>query len=273
MPYLMDLCPEMLEKIVMKLETVEEVIALGSCSRRLARVVGQASLWRIIFSKTDLIEDGRVRTIRIRTIAAFLEDSDAIFSLLHQTIYDSFPASDQGLSEDNITVSCLTSPQLHSVSSLGLELLALTDREEARHTVHKIKMWSISPSQLLSLASRQRDQITEMVGKDVRFYTEEEGSALVCLLERCASWRVGTLHLSGDVGELTWKGLARQVARGTLEVVMATMGVMRRGRREDLWAVWQNTGLVWWVVAVGGDVIYKRDGEEKGWGMIEKITQ
>ena len=44
-------------------ETVEEVIALGSCSSRLASVVGQASLWRIIFSKTDLVDVLSPRTL------------------------------------------------------------------------------------------------------------------------------------------------------------------------------------------------------------------
>ena len=135
MPFLMDLCPEILEEVIMKLESVEDVIALGSCSPLLARIVGQASLWRIIFSKTDLVEDGRVMEDRVRNIAAFLtsfKDSDAIFFLLHQTIVDRFPATEEEEEvEENITVSCPTSPQLHSVSGLGLELLALTDREEA----------------------------------------------------------------------------------------------------------------------------------------------
>jgi hypothetical protein len=270
----MDLCPEILEEVTMKLESVEDVMALGSCSRRLARIVGQTSLWRVIFSKTDLVEDGRVMEDRIRTITAFLtslEDSDAIFFLLHQTIFDRFLATEE--EEENITVSCPTSTQLHSVSGLGLELLALTDREGARHTVHKIKMSSIFPSLLLSLASLKRHKITEMVVKGVRCTTEEEGSALVSLLESSTTWRVGRLHLLGEVGQLTWEGLARVVARGTLEVVMATRGVMRRGRREDIRDVWQNTGLVWWVVSVGGGVICKRDGEEEGWGIIENIIQ
>ena len=132
MPYLMDLCPKILEEVTMKLESVEDVMALGSCSRRLARIVGQTSLWRVIFSKTDLVEDGRVMEDRIRNITTFLtslEDSDAIFFLLHQTIYNRFPATEEEEEEENITVSCPTSTQLHSVSGLGLELLALTDRE------------------------------------------------------------------------------------------------------------------------------------------------
>ena len=277
MPCLMDLCPEILEKIVMKLESVEDVISLGSSCTALARIVGQERLWGVVLARTELVqEDGRVMEDRVRNITSFLSsivDNDAICSLLRQTIYDSFPMCDQGLIKENITVSCPTTPQLHSVSGLGFELLALTDREGARHTVHKIKMSSTFPSLLLPLASLQRHKISEMVVKGVRCTTEEEGSALVSLLERSTTWRVGRLHLLGDVGQLTWEGLAREVARGSLEVVMATRGVMRRGRKEDLWAVWQNTGLVWWVVSVGGGVIRKRDGEEEGWRFIEKIIQ
>ena len=41
MPSLMDLCPEVLEEVVLKLEEVEDVISLGSSSTDLARIVGQ----------------------------------------------------------------------------------------------------------------------------------------------------------------------------------------------------------------------------------------
>ena len=43
---LMDLFPEMLEEVVLKLESVEDVISLGSSCTALARTVGQERLWR-----------------------------------------------------------------------------------------------------------------------------------------------------------------------------------------------------------------------------------
>ena len=275
MPFLMDLCPEILEEVIMKLESVEDVIALGSCSPLLARIVGQASLWRIIFSKTDLVENGRVMEDRIRNITTFLttlEDSDAIFFLLHQTIVDRFPATEEGEEEENITVSCPSSPQLQHVSGLGLQLLALTDREGARHTVHEIKMSSISSSLLLSLASLHRDQISELVVESgIHCTTEEEGSALVSLLERSTTWMVRWLYLYDEVGQLTWEGLARVVARGKFERVRAPdREVVRRGRREDLWAVWQNVEYGW---EVDEEWIMKLDGEEEGWKTIEEMIQ
>ena len=274
MPYLMDLCPEILEEVTLKLESVEEVIALGSSSCRLARIVGQERLWRVVLARTELVEeDGRMMEDRVRAITTFLsslQDSKAIFSLLHQTIYDRYPAELEGWNKENITVSCPSSTQLHYVSGLGVELLDLTEREEARHRVHKIKKWMISSSLLLSLASHQRDQITELVTGIINCTTEEEGSALVSLLERCTTWRVRWLDLLGKVGGLTWEGLGREVARGKLGNVRATREVVRRGRKEDLRAVWQNTER-WW--GVDGERIWKEDGEEEGWGKIEEIIQ
>ena len=131
------------------------------------------------------MKDGRVREDRVRIITTFLSslpNSHAIFSLLHLMIYERFPASGQGKEEemeveeqgeeeeeqeenkeeDSITVSFSTSSQLHSVSSLGLELLALTSREDARHMLHKVKVGWVSSFLLLSLASLKGEQITEL---------------------------------------------------------------------------------------------------------------
>ena len=90
MPSLMDLFPEILEEVVLKLESVKDVISLGSSSTDLARIVGQERLWRVILAKTELVEDEDiVKEDRVRTITTFLSSlahSTAIFSLLHQTI-------------------------------------------------------------------------------------------------------------------------------------------------------------------------------------------
>ena len=270
--------PEILEEIVLKLESMEDVISLGSSSTDLARIVGQERIWRVTLAKTELVEDGMVREDRVRTITNFLislPDSHIVFSLLHNMIYERYPATWQGKEdnsmeeEESITVSFPCSPQLHSVSHLGLELLALTVREGARHVVHKVDMAEISPYLLLSMASHQLEQITELVVGDIECITEEEGQVLASLLERCTSWRVGGLELRcGGVGGQTWEGLARQVARGWLGWVWTSREVVARGRREDLGALWKITEGEW---TVDEEWIRKRDGEVEGWGTIEKM--
>ena len=210
---------------------------------------------------------------RFRTLTTFLcslKNSDAIFSMLHQKIYERYPAADRRCG--SITVSpCL---QLHSLSSLGLQLLALAGREEARLMLHKVKT-QISPpfssSLLLSLASLEKEQMTELEEQyDIYFNTEEEGVALVSLLERCAAWRVGELHLVGEVGGQTWQREAEQGGgqawQARLLEVRTRREVVGRGRREDLRAVWGSTEVAW---VVDGEWIRKRDGEEEGWGSIE----
>ena len=56
MSALLDLSSELLEEIFLKVTNLEDVIALGSSCRRLAAIVGQASLWRQVFSKIQLVE-------------------------------------------------------------------------------------------------------------------------------------------------------------------------------------------------------------------------
>ena len=141
MSSMMDLSSELLEEIFFKLKNPEDVISLGSSCRRLATIVGQTSFWRIFFSKIELVRrrffEDRVMRERVRTLTTFLatlEDSYAIFCLLHQMIYQRYPATPPHYAvQDRITVSFPSSPELHSVSGLGLQLLALIGRENARH--------------------------------------------------------------------------------------------------------------------------------------------
>ena len=59
------------------------------------------------------------------------------------------------------------------------------------------------------------------------------------------AWEVEVLELSGEVGGQTWERLGREVARGRLRAVVTGREVVRRGRREDLRAVWRNTEVGW----------------------------
>ena len=65
---------------------------------------------------------------------------------------------------------------------------------------------------------------------------------------------------------MRWGG--RQVARGELGDVITGKEVVRRGRREDLWAVWGSVEIGW---EVDGVDIDKTNGEEEGWGRIKKM--
>ena len=133
MPSLADLFPEILEEVVLKLESVEDVISLGSSWTHLARTIGQKRIRKVIFSKTELVEGGRVREDRVRVITTFLSslaNNDSLFCLLHRMIYKHYPSTVQGWEEAS-TVNC---------TDTGLELLALTDREDARHMLHKVRV-------------------------------------------------------------------------------------------------------------------------------------
>ena len=101
----------------------------------------------------------------------------------------------------------------------------------------------------------------------IRSTTEVEGRALVCLLERCATWNVVWLQLSGEVEGQTWERLGREVSRGRLGTVETEREVIGSGRRKDLVAVWRNTEEAW---KVDGWMIRKSDGEE-GWRKIERM--
>ena len=67
------------------------------------------------------------------------------------------------------------------MSSLALELLAPT----GLLAVHRVRARTISTSLLLSLASLQVGQVTELDTDYVCCTTEEDGRALVSLLRSC----------------------------------------------------------------------------------------
>ena len=140
----------------------------------------------------QLVDSGRVMEDRVRKIVTFLsslKDSSAILSLIHQKIYERYPGQlpseaptpSRGMVYGSFTVSCPSSPHLHTVSRLGLMLLALTGREGAWHSVHKVMINRISSSLLLALgflAALMVDQIVDMVVGNIICTTEEEGEHL-----------------------------------------------------------------------------------------------
>ena len=175
---------------------------------------------------------GRVMEDRVRTMTTFLgtlKDSEAIFVLLHQMFYMRYPGRGQGEEEDGVTISFYPSPQLHKVSGRGLELLALTGREEASHSLHKILMYTIPPSVLLTIASFQWTKMLDLVAGHVSCSTEEEGRALASLLEGYTTWKVERLSMSGQAGGQNWERLGRAAAKGKVRTVGTTADVVGFG--------------------------------------------
>ena len=172
MSSLLDLSNELLEEIILKVEHVEDVVSLGASSSRLTRILGQERTLRILFSKTELVKYGEVMEARLGAIKGFLTslpNSTSLFSLLHLTIAQRHPAE----VKESITVSFPGDPQLHQVSGLGLQLLALAGREGARLQLNKVKVGRLSPSLLLFLASLQGEQVTELEVDDIIFCSSE----------------------------------------------------------------------------------------------------
>ena len=138
---------EVLGQIFLQLEAVEDVVSLGSTCLRLTGILSNLRVWRIILAKTELVEHGEVMEDRVRTMATFLNSlpaSEAIFSLLRETIYERYPARWPGVNGvsviDSVTVSFPADLQHHPVSVLGLQLLVLTDRKTTGHTILQVQL-------------------------------------------------------------------------------------------------------------------------------------
>ena len=208
MSSLMNLSSEMLEQILVKFEDVEDVVSLGSTCVRLKGIISSLRIWKIILVKTELVQHGQVMEDRMRTITSFLSslpDSEAIFSLLCETIYERYPGivSNRVTIDsviDRVTVLFPSDPQHHSMSVLGLQLLVLADRQTASQTVLRVELNGGRPNQVLALASLQK-KIGELRMVHYICGTEEEGMVLCSVVERSSVWMMDNLWLWGEVGE------------------------------------------------------------------------
>ena len=106
-------------------------------------------------------------------------------------------------------------------------MLALARRKEANHSLHEIRMHTISPSVLIAMASLQRAERVELVAGHVSCSTEVEGRALASLLEGCTTWRIEKLSMRGQAGGRNWERLGREVARGRVRIVGTTADGVR----------------------------------------------
>ena len=272
MTSIINLSTEMIEDIVLKVEDVGDVISLGSTCSRLASIIGQERIWKILLAKTELVGEERVR--RIAVFFTSIEDNDPLFSLLQSTIYirHGTETPRRGIPMDHIIVSSTASTQLHSVSILGLKLLALATGGEATtsHRVHKVRVSRMDGPLVISLASLQLDQLNSMVTGEVSCGTEEQGLAVFSLLESYPSWRVDLL-LSGGVGEITWGRLGSEVGRWLL-VLRTSREVLLRARREDLAAFWSNSSRRVGLLVEGEQGIWKSEGANS-WEKIEEMLE
>ena len=106
-------------------------------------------------------------------------------------------------------------------------MLALARRKEASHSLHEIRMHTISPSVLIAMASQQRAERVERVAGHVSCSTEVEGGALASLLKGCTIWRIEKLSMRGQAGGRNWERLGRAGARGRVRIVGTTADVVR----------------------------------------------
>ena len=103
---------------------------------------------------------------------------------------------------------------------------------------------------------------------DVLCTTEEEGLALTHLLSCCISWKLGQLRLTGQVGQGTWEGLAREADRGTVGSVDVPRNILKRGTVEDVRKVWECSESGIGLGGMAEEMVWKEDGES-GWGRIK----
>ena len=110
-------------------------------------------------------------------------------------------------------------------------MLVLARRKEASHSLHEIRMHTISPSVLIAMASQQRAERVERVAGHVSCSTEVEGGALASLLEGCTTWRIEKLSMRGQAGGRNWERLGRAAARGRVRIVGTTADVVGEAPR------------------------------------------
>ena len=272
---LLDLSTELLELILLQLEEGPDMLSLATSCRRLQEVASQPRLWVRILARTPLVLAGsldyQVNEPQIRQILTFLAkvaDPDPLFAVMHDVICARFQASEvqlDGGCDTSLTVSCRSQPQPHSVTGLGLKLLARTARPWDGHSIHRLRVRDLHGPAVASLLREPLAQLEVTGGIDCR--TEAEAGALAALLEGCTAWRVESLLLEGE--EVPWGSLGRAAGRGRLGTVYTGREVLGRGRREDVREVWMSTEERW--VVDGRQV--RREEEEEGWQVLDELRR
>ena len=123
---------------------------------------------------------------------------------------------------------------------------------------------------LTGLSSLASGRGVELVVFDIECSTEEEGLALIHLLDCCLSWKVRDLRLTGEVGQGIWEGLARAADRGTLNRVQVDRNILKKGSKEDVRKVWDSVKLVISLEGLNREIVWKGYGE-RGWGRINRL--
>ena len=268
---LLDLPAEIMEQIFHQQEDVGDMISLGSSCSWPHQILSKQKVWRNLLSKAKMTKrihtEGKqgygykVNPPVVQMLMLFLKTVDypeVLLGLLHKHIcllYPAFPGS-------SVTVGCSLHSSPHTVSSLGLELLALTGGQSLTiATVHLDKTGTDIIKTLSTLVSMQEAAVTEMnVTGTILCTSEEEGLTLASLLVMCSSWRLGELVLEGAVGREAWEGLGRASSTGRLELARVERQVLKRGEWVDVRMVLKKTTWNWAV-----------EGREQEWYEVHDI--
>ena len=275
----LDLLPgELLEKIFLVVDPVTALV-LGSCSTRLQGVVCQPFIFRRILAKVkfdiqfeneneeevnERMNDNELLVKKIMTFISTTSDSEFLTTCLQDTIAKQFP----GQGEDEWKeVMTLDRPPHHSLSVNieGLQLLSQA-RTGLRLSACKVGFY-IGVDNIISTLSSLSDEIWGVeldIERNLLCSTVEECSAVAHLLACCSTWTVKIIYLYDCVSERLWAQLAKR--KGKLGFVMLEEDVVRMGRLEDLWTVWEATEDGWWLGE--GVEVWKCNGVEEGWGKI-----
>ena len=170
---LADLPTELLEQIFLHQEGAKDMISLSSSSPRLHQVLSQPRIWRNMLAKADMVTGVKKKTVTesivnyslIQMVSVFLKaaaDPEVLLGLLHSTICQLHPGVLQGSS---VTVLLPLLPGPHSVSVLGLVLLALTEGQGQGPTILTVRMAGPGPySVTASGVGLQLDQSVSLLG-------------------------------------------------------------------------------------------------------------
>ena len=289
---------ELLERIIVLLAPVS-AIALSHCDSVFHDVLTKPIIFKTVLKRmqltTELNDTGTEQSIdfrmevnmkQLRHMMAFISQNPNLkehIPILYDVIISQFSAN----SWDTIKIILPHPPRPlydpttpHSVDTEGFLLLWNLQVPLSLHSVSVDRITGPLLAGLSSLAQTSdcpHEATVTLEAGAVVCHSDEEGEAIVRLLDHCFSWWVGHLCLYSDVGETTWTSLARMMTewcilatspRGRVERVYCWKKVVGRGRREDLREVWCAVERGW---GVGEEWLDNHMGLELGWGRIKQI--
>ena len=265
---------ELVEEIFLRLGDWRDLTCPACTCQASCRLLLRPVTWRKLLDRTRVVHQGvgfneERATIQVGHIMTFLNTHgvghEDLLEILHETIcheqqnwkrlwWDGHQAFEAHEDPNIVIVSSPGHDETmgrHPITGQGLKLLALTEREGARHTIHQINLMDnpTNSSLLLSLeliASEQEEQILEMFSSgQISCYDREDGQALGSLLEKCDSWRAETLNMWGELEPQAWGRLGRAAPRGLVGDFCTWKEVRLAAVEGDLLAIKMITQRFW----------------------------